>query len=142
MVIVNYNIDIGDYIEWSPNGVYAVAPTNEAYKFASITYLIYVTLDRTSKIDAIDPSIYLLSAFLSCPNHRPRRVATTNDARTTWSPGARARAAASRWRSSDRRRVWAIFRQHAELRGAVGRGAELNGHRGTLSSPGTPYTSR
>ena len=40
MVIVNYNIDIGDYIEWSPNGVYAVAPTNEAYKFA-INYLIY-----------------------------------------------------------------------------------------------------
>lgn len=40
MVIVNYNIDIGDYIEWSPNGIYAVAPTNEAYKFA-INYLIY-----------------------------------------------------------------------------------------------------
>ena len=40
MVVINYNIDVGDYIEWSPNGVYAVAPTNEAYKFA-INYLIY-----------------------------------------------------------------------------------------------------
>ena len=40
MVVINYNIDIGDYIEWSPNGLYAVAPTNEAYKFA-VNYLIY-----------------------------------------------------------------------------------------------------
>jgi hypothetical protein len=40
MVVINYNIDIGDYIEWSPNGVYAVAPTNEAYKFG-INYLMY-----------------------------------------------------------------------------------------------------
>ena len=40
MVVINYNMDIGDYIEWSPNGTYAVAPTNEAYKFG-INYLMY-----------------------------------------------------------------------------------------------------
>jgi hypothetical protein len=40
MVVINYNIDIGDYMEWSAQGVYAVDPTNEAYKFA-INYLIY-----------------------------------------------------------------------------------------------------
>lgn len=40
MVVVNYNIDIGDYMEHSPRGLYAVAPTNEAYKFG-INYLMY-----------------------------------------------------------------------------------------------------
>jgi hypothetical protein len=40
MVVVNYNMDIGDYMEWSPSGLYAVAPTNEAYKFG-INYLMY-----------------------------------------------------------------------------------------------------
>ena len=40
MVVINYNIDIGDYMEQSPNGMYAVAPTNEAYKFG-INYLVY-----------------------------------------------------------------------------------------------------
>lgn len=40
MVVINYNIDIGDYMEHSPSGLYAVAPTNEAYKFG-INYLIY-----------------------------------------------------------------------------------------------------
>ena len=40
MVVINYNMDIGDYMEHSPNGLYAVAPTNEAYKFG-INYLIY-----------------------------------------------------------------------------------------------------
>jgi hypothetical protein len=39
-VVINYNIDIGDYMEWSGRGVYAVDPSNEAYKFA-INYLIY-----------------------------------------------------------------------------------------------------
>ena len=39
-VVIDYNQDIGDYIEWSANGVYAVAPTNEAYKFL-INYLVY-----------------------------------------------------------------------------------------------------
>ena len=40
MVVINYNMDIGDYMEHSPNGIYAVAPTNEAFKFM-INYLIY-----------------------------------------------------------------------------------------------------
>ena len=40
MVVINYNMDIGDYMEHSPSGMYAVAPTNEAYKFG-INYLVY-----------------------------------------------------------------------------------------------------
>jgi hypothetical protein len=40
MVVINYNMDIGDYMEWSPSGVYAIAPTNEAYKFG-VNYIIY-----------------------------------------------------------------------------------------------------
>jgi hypothetical protein len=39
-VVINYNMDIGDYMEWSATGRYVVSPTNEAYKFA-INYLIY-----------------------------------------------------------------------------------------------------
>jgi len=39
-VVINYNMDIGDYMEHSPSGMYAVAPTNEAYKFG-INYLVY-----------------------------------------------------------------------------------------------------
>ncbi len=40
MVVINYNMDIGDYMEWSATGRYAVDPTNEAYKFM-INYIIY-----------------------------------------------------------------------------------------------------
>jgi hypothetical protein len=40
MVIINYNIDLGDYVEWSAEDVFAVVPTNEAYKFM-INYVIY-----------------------------------------------------------------------------------------------------
>jgi len=39
-VVINYNMDIGDYMEHSGRGLYSVAPTNEAYKFG-INYLIY-----------------------------------------------------------------------------------------------------
>lgn len=39
-VIINYNMDIGDYMEHSSEGIYAVDPTNEAYKFG-INYLVY-----------------------------------------------------------------------------------------------------
>ena len=39
-VVINYNMDIGDYMEWSATGRYVVSPTNEAYKFA-INYLVY-----------------------------------------------------------------------------------------------------
>jgi hypothetical protein len=39
-VVINYNMDIGDYMEWSATGLYAVAPTNEAYKFG-VNYIIY-----------------------------------------------------------------------------------------------------
>jgi hypothetical protein len=40
MVVINYNMDIGDYMEHSARGLYAVDPTNEAYKFG-INYLVY-----------------------------------------------------------------------------------------------------
>jgi hypothetical protein len=40
MVIINYNNDIGDYMEWSGDDLYPVNLTNDAYKFA-INYLMY-----------------------------------------------------------------------------------------------------
>jgi hypothetical protein len=40
MVVINFNMDIGDYMEHSAQGIYAVDPTNEAYKFG-INYLMY-----------------------------------------------------------------------------------------------------
>ena len=40
MIVINYNMDIGDYMEWSATGAYAMAPTNEAYKFG-INYVVY-----------------------------------------------------------------------------------------------------
>jgi hypothetical protein len=40
MVVINYNMDIGDYMEWSATNAYNPLPTNEAYKFG-INYIIY-----------------------------------------------------------------------------------------------------
>ena len=40
MVVINYNMDIGDYIEWSGEDIYARAATTDAYKFG-INYIIY-----------------------------------------------------------------------------------------------------
>jgi hypothetical protein len=40
MVIINYNNDIGDYMEWTGRGWYPVNLTNDAYKFAT-NYLVY-----------------------------------------------------------------------------------------------------
>jgi hypothetical protein len=42
MVIINYNMDLGDYLEWSadPRSRYSLVPTNEAYKFL-INYVVY-----------------------------------------------------------------------------------------------------
>lgn len=40
MVVVNYNNDIGDYMEWTGAGWYPVDFTNDAYKFAT-NYLVY-----------------------------------------------------------------------------------------------------
>jgi hypothetical protein len=40
MVIVNYNNDIGDYMEWTGQGWYATNLTNDAYKFAT-NYMVY-----------------------------------------------------------------------------------------------------
>ena len=40
MVVVNYNNDIGDYMEWSNTTWLAVNPTNDAYKLA-VNYLVY-----------------------------------------------------------------------------------------------------
>ncbi|MNC95193.1 hypothetical protein D3C83_122500 [compost metagenome] len=39
-VIINYNNDIGDYMEWSGQGWYPVDFTNDAYKFAT-NYIVY-----------------------------------------------------------------------------------------------------
>jgi hypothetical protein len=39
-VVINYNNDIGDYMEWSGQGWYAVNLTNDAYKFAT-NYIVY-----------------------------------------------------------------------------------------------------
>jgi len=39
-VVINYNMDIGDYMEWSATDAYNPLPTNEAYKFG-INYVIY-----------------------------------------------------------------------------------------------------
>lgn len=39
-VVINYNMDIGDYMEYSGSGFYLVDPSNEAFKFM-INYLIY-----------------------------------------------------------------------------------------------------
>ena len=40
MVVINYNMDIGDYMEHSGSGFYAVDPTNEAFRFG-VNYFIY-----------------------------------------------------------------------------------------------------
>ena len=40
MVIVNYNNDIGDYMEWSGEGWYPVNMSNDAYKLAT-NYVVY-----------------------------------------------------------------------------------------------------
>ncbi|HUQ79665.1 MAG TPA: DUF4159 domain-containing protein [Gemmatimonadaceae bacterium] len=40
LVIINYNNDIGDYMEWSNDDLYPVNLTNEAYKFA-VNYVTY-----------------------------------------------------------------------------------------------------
>ncbi|MES2177878.1 MAG: DUF4159 domain-containing protein [Gemmatimonadota bacterium] len=40
MVIINYNNDIGDYMEWSGQGWYAVNLSNDAYKMAT-NWIVY-----------------------------------------------------------------------------------------------------
>ena len=40
MVIINYNNDIGDYMEWSGQGFYAINFSNDAYKLAT-NYIVY-----------------------------------------------------------------------------------------------------
>jgi hypothetical protein len=39
-VVINYNIDLGDYVEWSAEELYNPMSTNEAYKFM-INYVMY-----------------------------------------------------------------------------------------------------
>jgi len=40
-VVINYNMDVGDYVEWAQSSrAYSFEPTNEAYKFM-INYVIY-----------------------------------------------------------------------------------------------------
>jgi Domain of unknown function (DUF4159) len=40
MVVINYNNDIGDYMEWSGHGWWPVNVTNDAYKLA-VNYIVY-----------------------------------------------------------------------------------------------------
>ena len=42
MVVINYNMDLGEYLEWSndPGNRFSLAPTNEAYKFL-VNYVLY-----------------------------------------------------------------------------------------------------
>lgn len=40
MVIINYNNDIGDYMEWAGEGWYPINFTNDAYKLAT-NYIVY-----------------------------------------------------------------------------------------------------
>ncbi len=40
LVVINFNNDIGDYMEWSGEGYYPVNLSNDAYKFAT-NYVIY-----------------------------------------------------------------------------------------------------
>ena len=40
MAIANWNNDIGDYWEWSAEGLYGDAPTNDAYRLG-VNYLVY-----------------------------------------------------------------------------------------------------
>jgi hypothetical protein len=39
-VVINYNIDLGDYVEWSGQNLYNPLSTNEAYKFM-VNYILY-----------------------------------------------------------------------------------------------------
>jgi hypothetical protein len=39
-VVINYNIDLGDYVEWSGQDLYNPLSTNEAYKFM-VNYILY-----------------------------------------------------------------------------------------------------
>ena len=43
MVVINYNMDIGDYMEHSGRGWYSAAPTGEAFKFG-VNYFLYGTM--------------------------------------------------------------------------------------------------
>jgi hypothetical protein len=38
--VINFDNDIGDYMEWSGDDLFPVNLTNDAYKFA-INYLVY-----------------------------------------------------------------------------------------------------
>lgn len=40
MVIANYNLDVGDFWQWSPTDILPVAAGNEAYKFG-VNYIFY-----------------------------------------------------------------------------------------------------
>ncbi|HKS06925.1 MAG TPA: DUF4159 domain-containing protein [Gemmatimonadaceae bacterium] len=40
MVVINYNNDLGDYMEWSGQGLWPVNTSNDAYKFA-MNYIIF-----------------------------------------------------------------------------------------------------
>jgi hypothetical protein len=40
-VVINYNMDVGDYVEWAQSSrAYSFEPTNEAYKLM-INYVVY-----------------------------------------------------------------------------------------------------
>ena len=40
MVVANYNMDIGDFWQWSPTDLLPVPSSNQAYKFG-VNYILY-----------------------------------------------------------------------------------------------------
>ena len=40
MVVIDYNTDIGDFMEWSGQGWFPVDVSNDAYKIA-VDYIVY-----------------------------------------------------------------------------------------------------
>jgi hypothetical protein len=44
LAMINYNDDIGDYMEWSGQGMYAIDFSNDAYEFAT-NHLVYGLTD-------------------------------------------------------------------------------------------------
>jgi hypothetical protein len=41
LAVANWNNDIGDYWEWSAEGLYGTDPTNDAYRLG-VNYVVYV----------------------------------------------------------------------------------------------------
>ncbi len=76
MVVINYNMDIGDYMEHSGQGLYAVDPTNEAYQVRR--QLLHLRPDALTVAVMIRDELRVISA---------RVQALSKRARTCWRVG-------------------------------------------------------